>query len=175
MDRVREAVVSDYRRAWWDGEADAYERRNPNATGLQPRVLDAIAREVNPGDSILEVGCGSGANLRGIETRIQGRIACFGCDPSEIALENGQAKAPEHEFHRATSDALPYADSSFDLVLLSFVLHWVDPALLLRTVAEVDRVLRDKNSKRPGILAIADFAPDSPHSRPYRHHGGLKT
>lgn len=89
MDRVREAVVSDYRRAWWDGEADAYERRNPNATGLQPRVLDAIAREVNPGDSILEVGCGSGANLRGIETRIRGRIACFGCDPSEIALENG--------------------------------------------------------------------------------------
>lgn len=160
---------------FWDSEADAYERRNPEAPGLDPSIIEVIARYVAKGDTILEVGCGSAANLRAIESRLQGEIRCFGCDPSLSAIEHGRAKAPRHQLVRATADSLPYAAASFDVVLISFVLHWIDPELLFQTVAEVDRVLRDCRDGRPGILAIADFAPSDPHSRPYRHQEGLRT
>lgn len=175
MDGVREVGVINQKLVWWNSEADAYERRNPSAPGLDPSIIEVIARYVSAGDTILEVGCGSAANLRALESRFLGQISCFGCDPSLSAIEHGRARDPKHQLARATADSLPYASASFDVVLISFVLHWVDPELLFQTVAEVDRVLRDCREGRPGILAIADFAPSVPQSRPYRHYEGLRT
>ena len=67
-----------------------------------------------------------------------------------------------------TADELPYDDASFDVVWFGFCLYLVDRTLLMRTVSEADRVLRDG-----GVLAIVDFEPEAPCARPYSHRPGL--
>ncbi len=166
--------MSIQRDTFLSGEGDAYEQRNPESTGLDPALLGRIARHLRPGDKVLEIGCGAGANLRTLDELVRGGIQCFGCDPSVLAVEYARERAPRHQYAVATSDELPY-DETFDLVLFSFVLHWVDRDLLMKTVAETDRVLRDWDGARPGLLAIADFHPPYPHSVEYHHHPGLWT
>jgi SAM-dependent methyltransferase len=52
----------------------------------------------------------------------------------------------------------------FDLVIVHFVFGWVDRTRLLRTVAEVDRLLCDG-----GHLIIGDFMPLAPTRVGYHH------
>ena len=161
--------------AFLAGEGDAYARRNPSAVGLEQGLLERIAMYLRPGSRVLEVGCGSGANLRTLDNLVAG-LSCHGCDPSAEAIAHAKSVSPHHNLDVATSDALPYR-STFDLVLMSFVLHWVDRELLMRTVAEVDRVLcdADETGTNPGFLAIADFDARAPHRQRYRHREGLWT
>ena len=56
--------MTNQRDVFLQGEGDAYEQRNPESTGLDPALLGRIARHLRPGDKALEIGCGSGANLR---------------------------------------------------------------------------------------------------------------
>ena len=49
-------------------------------------------------------------------------------------------------------------------VIASFVLHWVDRALLLRSLAEIDRILAPG-----GLLVVADFLPDVASRVAYHH------
>src|SRR5262249_32600907 len=56
------------------------------------------------------------------------------------------------------------AQARFDLVIVNFVFHWVDRSTLLRSVAEIDRVLPDG-----GFLLIGDFYPLLPQRVRYHH------
>ncbi len=55
-------------------------------------------------------------------------------------------------------------EERFDLVVVNFVLHWVDRSTLARSISEIDRVVTDG-----GHLILGDFLPDSPLRRSYRH------
>ncbi len=58
----------------------------------------------------------------------------------------------------------PGLAGSFDVVIVSFVFHWVARKRLAGSVAAVDALLRDG-----GALIIADFLPDRPCARRYHH------
>jgi 2-polyprenyl-6-hydroxyphenyl methylase/3-demethylubiquinone-9 3-methyltransferase len=93
------------------------------AVGGRPRVLD--------------VGCGDG--------RITGLVAATGAqvtgvDPSEVALGRARAAHPELPFLAPAKDgSLPFADSSFDVVVCINVLEHV--ADTQRLMSEARRVL----------------------------------
>jgi len=52
----------------------------------------------------------------------------------------------------------------FDLIIVNFVFHWIDRTNLLRSVAEIDRLLVDG-----GFLIIGDFFPSNLTKVRYHH------
>lgn len=155
------------------GEGDAYFRRNGPAyasqqAGRTSLPLQVIKHHVHPGSQVLEIGCANGLNLETL--RRQSGCVGSGIDPSAEAIDAGKREFPSLDLHRATADALPFADASFDLVWFGFCLYVTDRALLPRVVAEADRVLKDG-----GFLAIVDFDPDAPVRRRYSHAQGVTT
>ena len=95
---------------------------------------------------VLEVGCGTGAILRELETP----AALHGVDLDPAALTQALVNAPAASLTRGNGLSLPYSDSTFDIVYCHYFLLWVnDP---LRAVLEMKRV-----TKRGGyVLALAE-------------------
>jgi SAM-dependent methyltransferase len=79
-----------------------------------PTYEEALRRvPVEPGQRVLEVGCGTGVFLRlaaGLGARVHG------LDASESLLELARARVPEAELQHGDMQFLPYEDDSFDLV-----------------------------------------------------------
>lgn len=113
---------------------------------------------------ILDIGCSNGKILNQI-SNIFPDAECHGVDPSDAALDEGSKRFPHLKLRRGVSHDLKYyADGSFDLVIISFVMHWIDRSRLLGTVAEIDRLLQDF-----GHLIIQDFAPSFAYRTHYHH------
>jgi SAM-dependent methyltransferase len=119
-----------------------------NLYGLSPR-------------SAVEIGAANGCRLDAIAERYGARVV--GVDPSANAIESGRKCFPHVEFLQATAANVPLQDV-FDLVIVNFVLHWIDRSTLLRSVAEIDRLVADG-----GFLLVGDFAPDN-FLRVHYHH-----
>lgn len=63
------------------------------------------------------------------------------------------------------ASALPVADGEkFDLVIISFVLMWVSRETMMKSLAEIDRVIPEK-----GYLIVNDHYPEAPTKRDYHH------
>lgn len=114
--------------------------------------------------NILEIGCSNGKKLN----EFRGNGIGYGIDPSEKAIDEGRKNHKDLHLSVGTSDSLPYEDNFFDIVVFGFCLYLVDRTLLLKTISEADRVLKDK-----GFLVITDF--DSPINlkRKYHHLDGI--
>lgn len=102
------------------------------------RLLQHIA-QVAPDARILDAGCGAGPALRYLKQR--GFIP-FGCDLVEYPLVQARRLIPDARLAQCNSDAaLPFAENSFDVILLSEVIeHVASPEFTLR---ECWRVLRE--------------------------------
>ncbi len=157
------------KKAFLKGEGDAYYRRNRTTTPLQglSHGYEIYAKYLTPGSKILEIGCNLGHNLdHFVRTR---RCAGYGIEPSRKAVAEGKKRYPSLHLAVGTSDALPFKDGFFDFVLFGFCLYLVDRPLLLRSLAEADRVL-----KPGGFVGITDFDTKRPVTREYRHRPGVR-
>lgn len=169
---VTEGIETVQRDVFMRGEGDSYQIRNPDATANEG-VVRQLAAFLGHESAVLEIGCGAGQYLRALEQLVPG-IACFGIDPSQMAIRRAQALAPHHRLEVATADNIPF-DGPFDLVVFGFCLYLCDRALLHRAVAEADRVLTSNQRAQTAILAILDFDFSRPTSRPYMHDPRLLT
>jgi SAM-dependent methyltransferase len=155
-------------RTFMEGEGDRYFERNrpvyaqaDPATDPPLRLIESYG--LHP-KAVLEVGCSNGYRLAAV-ARIHG-AQVTGVEPSLAAIADGRERFPEVRFERGSADAIPL-DERFDLVIVNFVFHWVDRSLLLRTAAEVDRVVEDG-----GFLIVGDYLPAHPTRRHYHHLPG---
>ena len=109
--------------------------------------------EIHDKDRVLEVGFGSGVDIRRVsEIAVKGFVA--GVDHSEVMLEQARRRnraaiqAGRVELHLSAADHLPFPDGSFEKVFSINVAHfWPEPVVPLR---EMRRVLREG-----GRIAIA--------------------
>jgi SAM-dependent methyltransferase len=69
--------------------------------------------EVNPGQRVLDIGCGSGVLLRLVADR---GARPFGLDASEALIEIARERVPGADLRVGEMEALPYDDDVFDLV-----------------------------------------------------------
>ena len=107
------------------------------------------------GQQVLDLACGT-ATLTIAAKRMQPRADITGVDGDPDILARARVKAAtaeaELKFNESLSQHLPYADSSFDVVLSSLFFHHLDRENKLATLSEVRRVLK------PGAeLHIADW------------------
>jgi len=149
-------------------EGDAYFQRNRNSPYLTADTFDwpchllATTQLNRPINSILELGCFTGFRLDRLRaTYPQARL--IGVDASEQAIAQGRSLYPHLELHQGTLADCPIRDT-FDVVIVHFVLHWVDRSTLLRSIAQIDERVSDG-----GYLILGDFLPGSPVRRPYHH------
>jgi len=128
--------------------ADAYEALLvPALTGeWATRVADAAA--IRPGNSVLDVACGTGALTREVASRagVGGTVA--GVDAGAGMLEVARRLAPNVDFRQATAETLPFPDGSFDAVVSQFGLMFFSDRQ--RALREALRVLVPQ-----GRLAVA--------------------
>jgi ubiquinone/menaquinone biosynthesis C-methylase UbiE len=135
---------------------------------VNPRLKDSphrqLASMVHGGEGdILEVCAATAFLSRIVATSLpQARIVALDLCPELIAEGRRRARGLHNlQFIRADATAMPYADSSFDVVLVAFGLSelaWVDRG---ECVGEVNRVLT-----RRGRFLVVDI--DAPS-----HSGGL--
>lgn len=118
---------------------------------LEHRLIFRLAGSLH-GCSVLDVGCGDGTlALLNVDN---GAARVTGCDPDPRMVARARTKAADRDAHVdllvARSQALPFADSSFDIVACVAVLTFVSDADI--AVREMARVLRPG-----GRLVIADL------------------
>ena len=135
-------------RTLFDRFAGVYDLMNTAMTaGMHHRWRQRAANraELRPGDSALDVCCGTGDLALELTRRVGPDGAVVGCDFSEPMLELARRKAGERgasqvRFEWADALELPYDGGSFDAVTVGFgVRNLVD---LERGLAEMVRVLR---------------------------------
>jgi SAM-dependent methyltransferase len=79
-----------------------------------PTYEDALGRvRLQPGQLVLDIGCGVGAFLRLVAAR---GARAFGLDASAALLDIARARVPEADLRLGDMEALPYDDDTFDVV-----------------------------------------------------------
>jgi len=144
---------------WFNRNKD-YISRNKCDKDFPIRIIEMLG--LKP-EKTLEIGASNGYRLAEISKKLEkGKYVAV--EPSKIAIEDGKKKYPFIDFRRGLMYNLPMEDEKFDLVIVNFVFHWVEREHLLRSVAEIDRVLNNG-----GYLIIGDFLPDVPTKVKYHH------
>jgi len=119
------------------------------------------------GLKILDIGCGSGGNLRRMIDYGAEPQNCFGVDLFRKSLMGGRAVNPGIALLEGTAAEQPFADEQFDLVFQFTVLTSVlDQPVRRRIVDEVKRTLR-----RGGFFISYDFAFSNPQNKNVRGIG----
>jgi ubiquinone/menaquinone biosynthesis C-methylase UbiE len=141
------------------------------------RMTIALA-QIQPGDRVLEVGCGTGdvAIAACAPAGARGSVAGIDAGPEMIAVARAKAARAgvTVDFRVEPIEALTYPDASFDVVLSSLMMHHLPDDLKRQGLDQIARVLRPG-----GRLLIVDA------KRPNGHlawglnalmlHGKLKT
>jgi demethylmenaquinone methyltransferase/2-methoxy-6-polyprenyl-1,4-benzoquinol methylase len=147
-------------RAMFDRIAGFYDVMNTVMTaGLHHRwrARAADLADVGPGDSALDVACGTGDLAIELARRVGSGGQVIGSDFAEEMLQRARAKAPNLEWEWGNALELPYAGDRFDAATVGFgARNFSD---LERGLAEMTRVV--KPGGRVVVLEIT-----TPHRAP---------
>ena len=144
---------------------------SPSYAGMVKTMLDVMAPAA--GETILEVGCGSGALLRLLARHLGGANPLTGVDLNPFLLREAAVLAEEDglagriDFREGNAERLPFADASLDHAYSVTVLEECDADLALR---EIRRVV-----KPGGRVGVIVRAADMPHSWNVELPEGLRT
>ena len=138
--------------------ASLEERGRSGYMAVVRALLDALA--IQPGESVLEVGCGSGVIMRELARRTAGANRLIGRDMNPyllreaLALARRAGLADDIDFGEGRGEALPPPDAAVDVRLSSTVFEEGDAD---RMLAEIVRVTRP--GERIGIVVRATDMP----------------
>lgn len=112
---------------------------------IEQRRMVRIALALRPGDRVLDVGVGPGllAAEMAAEVGPQGRVCGIDVSASMLAIAATRANVPGGpviELEQASANRLPYGAESFDVVVSTQVLEYVDD--VLGALVEMRRVVR---------------------------------
>jgi ubiquinone/menaquinone biosynthesis C-methylase UbiE len=167
--RQRDVFLQSEADAWFDRNRSALARRDfeDDLIGRSvSEIYPAAVEDAGTRPAILEIGCGEGRRLAWLASRLD--LSTAGIDPSSKAV--GEALTRGVDARRGTADALPWDDSSFDIVVFGFCLYLCDLDDLFRIAAEANRVSKDRS-----WLVIQDFHAPSYTQRAYHHREGIQS
>jgi SAM-dependent methyltransferase len=116
--------------------ADAYDRfMGRYSVPLASPFADFAL--IEPGQRVLDVGCGPGALTVELVERL-GVDAVSAVDPSEQFVAAVQTRAPGVSVQRSGAERLPFDDGTFDASVAQLVVHFMDdPVAGLREMSRV--------------------------------------
>ncbi len=131
--------------------------------GRTPGYLSAVgslidAAQIQPGETVLEAGCGTGVLCRWVARRTDRQNPVAGVDVNTYFLREAADIARREgmddlvSFHEGSAEELPFDDNSFDVVFSSTVIQRVNADLML---PELVRVV-----KPGGRIAVLGHAHD---------------
>jgi ubiquinone/menaquinone biosynthesis C-methylase UbiE len=126
-----------------------------NEDRFRQRILDLAL--LQPGNSVLDIGCGTGTLVLAAERRVGSGGRICGIDASRQMIGRATTKAARAgstaEFRIAPAETLPFPDGTFDVVLSTLMLHHLPEGVRIACLHEALRVL-----KKGGRLLAVDFA-----------------
>jgi ubiquinone/menaquinone biosynthesis C-methylase UbiE len=144
--------------------------------GRERAFREAILRpaRLQPGESVLDVGCGTGSLAIAAKRQVGLTGVVHGIDASPEMIARADRKAAragfDVVFRNAGAQTLPFGDAQFDAVLTTLVLHHLPRKAREQCAREIRRVLE------PGgrVLAVDFAAPTEKERRPlfHRHRHG---
>jgi ubiquinone/menaquinone biosynthesis C-methylase UbiE len=152
--------------------ADKYSMRNPATVCMvqeRQRETLMLLKKLGADDlsrsAVLDIGCGSGSDLRQYITWGVPPENLTGMDLMEDRIATARKLCPERvTLICGSAHELPFADESFDVVSLSTVFSSVlDAEMRMRMAAESARVLR-----RGGFILWYDFWANNPTNHEVR-------
>ena len=151
------------------GEGDAWFARNRERLLAFDAQRDLALRllrlfHVKP-TRALEVGCANGARLDALRKEFGCEV--IGTDLSAAAVQDGRERFGL-ELHTLGAGDLELP-GTFDLIVVHFVLHWIDRDEITKVVRAIDRHLTPG-----GLLLIGDFHPDAPGKTAYHHREDIE-
>ena len=133
-------------KSFWQRTAGLYEKAMKPQEGMYKAVRKGIAPVLNEKQNVLELACGTGQLSFELSKYVHFWEAT---DFSEKMIAKAKEKPHISRLHFSVQDAtnLPYADKTFDVVVISNALHIMpEPE---KAMAEIRRVLK------PGGLLFA--------------------
>src|SRR5262245_43047178 len=140
------------------------EQRGHSHVLRNPRVYDWLARvitlggeqkfrqrtldlaELQSGDAVLDVGCGTGTLLIEAAKRVGPSGSTHGLDRSTEMVAHARRKAAAQgvtaSFVEGSADCLAFPDASFEVVFCTLMLHHLPASMQMATIVEMRRVLR---------------------------------
>jgi ubiquinone/menaquinone biosynthesis C-methylase UbiE len=122
---------------------------------FRERLVD-LARLAS-GESVLDVGCGTGSLAIAANRRLGADGKVFGIDASPEMIARATSKAAragvDASFKTAVAEALPFPDAQFDVVLSTLMLHHLPRKVRQQCAREIRRVLKPQ-----GRVLVVDFA-----------------
>ena len=180
-------MAEDLRQAVWAAYSDAAShpagphpfpvgREFARSVGYPEDLLDSIPEasveaftgvsnvpafaELNPGDVVLDLGCGAGLDSLIASRRVGAAGRVYGVDFSQSMLDRARsASAPNTKFLRAAAESLPLHSGSIDVALVNGIFN-LNPARAA-IFAELARVLRS-GGKVYGAELILRERPEPP-------------
>lgn len=134
--------------------AQAYERHLVPAL-MRPVAMQGVdAAALRPGESLLDIACGTGVVSRLAAHRVSpgGRIAGLDIDPAMIGMARSlvqPAAGVSFDWHCASADRMPFESSTFDAVTCMQGLQYVPDCAA--ALSEVRRVLK-KNGRFVAVV-----------------------
>ena len=135
------AVAKQFGRDYFDGSREyGYGGYRYDGRWI-PVARDIVAHfSLRPGMRILDVGCAKGFLVKDLMQVCPG-LEAFGIDVSNYALAHCEPEAAGR-LQRASADALPFPDGSFDAILSINTIHNLDREGCRTALTEMMRVVR---------------------------------
>jgi arsenite methyltransferase len=139
------------------GFADLSERLSARLLHNGKALVGAL--DIRPGECILDVGCGTGRLAEFVARIVGQRGQVVGIDPLTFRVNLSHRRALPNFTARVgrAEDLYAFADSSFDVVLMNSVFHWLSDQK--QALAEAARVLRPG-----GRIGISTLAKERPYA-----------
>ncbi|KAA3664722.1 MAG: methyltransferase domain-containing protein [Chloroflexi bacterium] len=113
---------------------------------------------IQPGQTVLDVGCGTGDLTLAAKKAVGQDGSVTGIDAAAemiaVATDKAHKQQLAIDFQIAPIEKLPFADNSFDMVINSLVMHHLPEHVKRDGIAEIYRVLRPD-----GTFFTLDFVP----------------
>ncbi len=130
----------------WPRLYDAMNRLHFLGREREFREWTADQAAIRPGQTVLDVGCGTGVLTLALKRRAGTDGAVDGIDAAPEMIEAAQRKAAAQRldvrYQVGLIEDLPFADNRFDVVLSSLILHHLPKDLKRKGITEITRVLR---------------------------------
>jgi ubiquinone/menaquinone biosynthesis C-methylase UbiE len=122
-----------------------------------------------PGESVLDVGCGTGSLAMIAKERVgpSGRVSGIDASPEMISRARKRARraGADVTFETAVVEALPFPNASFDAVVSTVMMHHLPDEARHQCLSEIRRVLKPR-----GRLIVIDFGGSEKEKRSWTAH-----